>query len=478
MKNRKIILAVVLLFWITRYPTAMYAQEPPADTPPKPAAKGYFPVRAGEDQDEDQTIPAMQPDERPLTGFQQLTLGTPSERHSYWIPGISYTNVVQSNALAQGGGNGWNSTSYISGNFSLLQNWTSSRLSINYSGGESLSSDSAVGDGQFHQFAGSQTFSWRRAQLMFLDQFSYLPSSQFGFGAGTGLALPGVGGPLGSFQPGLQNGFIPNQSVFTQVGPVYSNAAGTQLNYALSARSSVTIGGVFGIMRFSESGGVESNEAILNAGYNHQVSRSDILGLSYRFSAYEYLGSPQAMGDHLVQAVYGKKITGRLAIKLSGGPEITTFRIPPGVSASKQYVAGAGSASLSYGFASGSVSLSYNHGVNNGSGVFVGATSDQVTASGDRKLNRVWTGNVSLGYARNTNVAGTVGGQGQAYDTLYVGAGLQRPLSRTANFTLNYTANIQTSNNTVCAGPNCATNFTTHIITVGLNWHARPFVLH
>jgi hypothetical protein len=471
--------AVLLLVWMFGCPAAVKAQDPQTEASPKPAAKAYPPIGLGDDQETNQGPIALQPDDRPLTGFQELTVGTPPEKHSYWIPGISYTNFIQSNALAQGGGNDWNSTSYITGNLSLLQNWSRAQLSLNYSGGEAISTDSAIGNGQFHRFSAVQTFTWGRWRLTVLDQFAHLPQAQFGFGAGTGLAIPGVGGPLAPGLPGLQSGFTPSQSIFTQVGPETSNSFGTQFSYALTPRSSVTIGGVFSILRFSEPGNIESNDVVLNAGYNLQVSRTDIFGMSYRFSAYEFLDSPQAMGVHAIQAAYGKKITGRLALKLSGGPEITSFRIPPGVGTGTHHVAGTGSASFSYAFSAGSASLGFNHGADNGSGVLLGAISDQVTGSANRKLTRVWRGNVSLGY---TNTSPTGGNSAPtpnlAYNTVYVGAGVQRPVGRTTEFTLNYTANIQTSKNAVCAGANCSTNFTTHVIAVGLNWRARPFVLH
>jgi hypothetical protein len=468
--------AVSLLVWM--FGAAVNAQDPQTEAPPKPAAKAYPPVGLGDDQETNQGPISLQPDDRPLTGFQELTIGTAPEKHSYWIPGISYTNFIQSNAQAQGGGNDWNSTSYITGNLSLLQNWSTAQLSLNYSGGEAISTDSAIGNGQFHQFSAVQTFNWGRWRLTALDQFAHLPQAQFGFGVGTGIAIPGVGGPLEPSQPGLQSWFTPSQSIFTQVGPETSNSFGTQFNYALTPRSSVTIGGVFSILRFTEPGNIESNDVVMLAGYNLQVSKTDTLGMSYRFTAYEFLDSPQALGVHVIQAAYGKRITGRLALQLSGGPEITSFRVPPGVGTGTQHIAGTGSAGLSYEFRAGSVSVSYNHGANNGSGVLFGATSDQVTGSANRKLTRVWRGNVSLGYTRNTSLGGSNTTPNLAYNTVYVGAGLQRPLGRTTDFTLHYTANIQTSTNAVCAGANCGTNFTTHVITVGLNWRARPFVLH
>ncbi len=470
--------AVSLLVWMFGCPAAVNAQDPQTEAPPKPAAKAYPPVGPGDDQETDQGPIPLQPDDHPLTGLQELTVGTPSEKHSYWIPGISYTNFIQSNAQAQGGGDNWNSTSYITGNLSLLQNWGTAQLSLNYSGGEAISTDSAIGNGQFHQFHAVQAFNWGRWRLALLDQFAYLQQAQFGFGAGTGIAVPGVGGPLAPSLPSLQSGVTPNQSIFTQVGPEAQNSFAIQSDYALTPRSSVTVGGVFSILRFSEPGNIESNDVVLNAGYNFRVSRTDTLGMSYRFSAYEFLDSPQAIGVHVIQAAYGKKITGRLALRLSGGPEISTFRLPPGVVTGTQYIDGTGSASLSYAFSAGSASLSFNHGANNGSGVLLGATSDQVIGGVDRKLTRVWRGNVSFGYSRNANLAGSTTNPNLTYNTVYIGAGLKRPLNRAMDFTLNYAANIQTSNNAVCAGANCGTNFTSHVITVGLNWRSRPFVLH
>jgi hypothetical protein len=478
--SQRILPALSLLMGFSLFPVAVCAQDPQSGAPPKPAAKESLPIGSGDDQQANQASDTVQPDDRPLTGFQQLTTGTRPETHSYWIPGISFTNFIQSNALAQGGTSGWASTSFVTGNLSLSENWRASQLALNYSGGGSFSSDAAIGSGQFHQFGGVQTFNGRRWQLVILDQFEYLPESLFGFGAGAGIANPGVGGALAVTQPGLQSGFDPSQSIFTAVGPRYFNTSGTQVSYLLTPRNSVTFGGVFAILRFTDPMNIESNDTILNAGYSYQLSRTDSLGVSYGFSAFHYLNSPQAIGIHVLQGVYGKKITGRLAFKLSGGPEITNFRVPLGAGPKTQYISGTGTASLTYAYLAGSLSLNYLYGVNNGSGIFLGATSDQVTGSASRRLSRVWTGNASLGYARNGSVAGVAGptgAQNGTYNSVYIGAGLERPLSRSADFTLSYTANIQTSSNTVCAGPNCATNFTTHEIIVGFGWHARPFVL-
>ena len=196
-----------------------------------------------------------------------------------------------------------------------------------------------------------------------------------------------------------------------------------------------------------QPGNIESNDAILNAGYNYQLSKTDTLGLSYDFIAYHYLDFPQAMGVQAIQGVYGKRITGRLALQISGGPEIINFRESSGTGTQTRYIAGTGLANLTYALAGGSLFANYSHGVTGGSGVFQGATTDQVTGSATRRLSRVWSGNFNLGYAHNSSVVGGTATQNQEYNTVYVGAGVQRPLSRTLDFRLNYTANIETSSN-------------------------------
>lgn len=475
-RARIVSVSLLVLAWLCQGAMTAHAQGGQDNGSPKPAGKAPAPLPADDEQDQEQPIPAMKPDDRPLVGFQDLLVGTPPESHSYWFPGFSYTNFAYSNGELADGGNGWYSTSILTGNLSLLQNWSTAQLSVNYTGGESVSTNSTIGNSQYQQLGVFQTINWRRVRLTLLDQFAYLPAAQFGFGAGTGLAFPGAGGPLAPALPGLANGFTPNQTIFNTIGPRYSNSGGLQLNFLLSPRSSITVGGVFGILRFIDAGNIESNQTILNTGYNYQVGRSDTFGVSYRFSAYEYLSSPQAIGDHTVLATYGKRITGRLALKLSVGPEITTFRVPPGITPGTEHKAVAGTADLSYAFAAGGLDLNYNHAVNNGSGILLGATTDQITLSGTHKLGRIWSGNLSFGYARNTPIVGTMANQAPVFDSVFVGAGLQRPLTRTANLTLNYTANIQTTNIGTCQGPACG-NFTTHQITLGLTWRGRPFIL-
>jgi hypothetical protein len=383
---------------------------------------------------------------------------------------------VRSGALNQLTSSGWNTTSYVAGNLSLLEAWNRSQLSVNYSGGGSFSTDKSQGNDYYHQLGLIQAFNWKRWQLSFIDQFSYLPQTQFGFGAGTNLVTPGVGGPLGPSLPGLQTNYQPNQSVFTSLGPRYSNSITTQVIYAVSPRGSVTLSGSYGILRFVRAGNIDTNDSIFSTGYNYTLSQKDTIGVLYRFSGYRYIGDPQAINDHVAQLAYGRKITGRFALQLFGGPEVTIFRVPFGSSTNR--ISGAGGSNLTYALSRSSLSLTYNHGISSGSGQFTGSGMDQLQSMINHQLSRVWQGNVTFGFARNTSLGLSSPSQvSQTYDSWFIGGGLSRPLGRTANFTCGYTAYLQNSRLPVCASAACGTSYIQHQISLGFQWHTRPLLL-
>lgn len=456
--------------------TPLVAQQEQGEKP-KPAAREnplLFDT-GGDKRDTDQETQTMQPDNGPMSGIQNLTLGTPEVRHSYWVPGIEYSNVIRSNSVSPTATSAWNSTSFISGNLSLLEAWSHSLLSANFSGGGFASTDAKQGNGQYHQLKTAFEIDQRRWQMLLVDQFSYLPQSAYGFGGTSSLATPGITGSLSVPLPGIQSSYVPGQSILTTIGPRYSNASAVQLTYAASPRSSITLAGVYGVLRFVDGGNVNNDTEILSAGYNYLISRKDTIGLVYVFNAYHFPGNPQALGDHVGQFAYGRKITGKLALRVAGGPEITLFRIP--INNSSRRVSGSGRGALIYALARGSVELSYTHGVSGGSGVFTGSDLDQVNATWNRQLSRVWRGSVDFGYAKNRQILFVSGLAPLSYDTWLAGAGLSRSLGRTADFSVSYQAQIQNSNVAICGNPTCGTNYTAHQIFLTVGWHTRPLVL-
>src|SRR5712692_4078209 len=102
---------------------------------PKPAAREFQPLLdiSGDQQDSsaNQESQNLQPDNRPLTGMQIPTLGSTEIRHSYWVPGIQYSNTISSKSADLFANNGWNSTSYVTENLSLLEQWAHSSFATN-----------------------------------------------------------------------------------------------------------------------------------------------------------------------------------------------------------------------------------------------------------------------------------------------------------------------------------------------------------
>lgn len=452
-------------------------QEPqPIETEPKPAARSPFPVINPSSQDENQDQNAMQPNFTPLTGLQNATLGTPGIRHSYWVPGLQFGSIMQSSPFNGSRSSKWFADNYFLGNLSLLKAWSRSQLAVNYSAGGFISSDSNQGSGSYQQLALAQDFHTSRWLFQILDQFSYLPQSQFGYGSGTNLGAPGVGGSLGATIPSLSNGAVPNQSIFSTNGPVYSNVGALQATYSISPRSSITVAGSYGILRFGESGNIASDTASGSLGYNYKISAKDTIGVVYRFSNYHYQGLAQAYGDHYADFAYDRRITGRLALQLLAGPEITTYRIPIGTESQK--IGFNASANVTYGTHNGGISAGYNHSLSGGSGVLTGSNLDQVNFSGSRRLSRVWSGNVNFGYAHNASLASSGQSNSLNYNSWFGGAGLNRSIGHNVFLGLSYTAYLSKNSLSGCTGTGCSSNYAVqHSVNVSLQWHSRPFVL-
>lgn len=471
---RKGILGVIILFVGGAGSLPVFAQQEGAEKPARPEIPPAVDANNNQ-QNENQEPQQLQPDSQPLSSVLNPTLGTSEMRHSYWAPGIKYSNSALSNSLNPGVQSGWNTTSFVSGDMSLLQAWSHSLLSANYSGGGFFSTDSLQGNGQYHQLSTAYEVDHRIWQLLLVDQFSYLPQTGFGFGGPGALGFPGINGALAVPLPGLQPALLPNQTIVTLTGPRYSDASAAQLTFAMGPRDSITFAGVYGLLRFVNPGNIDCDSEIFNVGYNHAISRKDTIGLVYTFSAYHFPSNPQALGDHVGQFVYGRKITARLTLRLGGGPEVTEFRVPIGVLTQK--VSGSGSGALIYGFSRGDISLNFMHGLSGGSGVFSGSTADVASASWSRQLTRVWNTRVNFGYARNSQILSLPWLTAPVFDSWIAGAGLSRAIGRMADFSLGYQAQLQNSNVAVCNTPSCGTNYTLHQIILTIDWHTRPFVL-
>jgi hypothetical protein len=450
-------------------------QDNPYDSTPKPAGQSlpYFDLGSLFGNPDN-----LQPDYTPLTGMLNAGLGFPEIKHSYWVPGIQFSSSLQSSQYnSSGNTSGWYATNYALGNLSLLEAWNRSQLALNYTGGGTFSTSSSQGSGAYQQLAFAQSFLLNRWIVQIVDDFSQLPQSAFGFGVGTNLGVPGVPGSLGTTIPAVGSNYVPNQSVFFGYGPRYSNAVVAQATYQLTRRSSITASGSYGILHFVDSGNIDTNSVFGSLGYNYTLTKKDTIGLFYQFSGYHFIGNPQAYGSQTVSAAYSRKITGRMALTLYGGPQFTSSRVPVGTtSTTLNFYA---SAFLTYAFEKGTISGSYLHGLTGGSGVLTGSISDQVTFTATRRLNRLWTASANLGFAQNRTVINSAGtASNPSYNDWFVSASVGRPIGRDFVFSLAYNPYFAT-NNPVCSVPGCGTSSSgvTQTVTLNFQWHPRPFVL-
>jgi hypothetical protein len=456
-------------------PSIVQPQPEQNQAPPKPAGRSGSTFSDSDSSDiVDDSGFGLRPDTTTLTGSQVAGLGTPIERHSYIVPGFQYGNFFRSSTLEAPEVGDWNSTSFIAGNLSMLQQWSRAEFAMNYTGGGTFATDPKQGNGYYHQAQLDQIFDFRHAKLSFVDQFDYLPQSQFGFGVSSPLAIPGIGGPLGPALPALQTNYLPNQSIFNTLGSRYSNSATMELDTYLSSRSTITFSASYGILRFMEPGNIASNDEIGSLGYDYRLTKRDTLGILYRYTGYRYIGDPQQIGDHVAQLAYGRKITGRATLQLFVGPEITEFHVP--LNNQTQRISISGGGNLAYAFSHTNFTIGYNHGVSAGSGAFAGSTADQVTGTATRHLNRIWDANLSLGYARNRSLGGYVGTLTEPeVNSYYFGGGLQRPLGRTATAAFTYNAFIENSFAGCSVG--ACIGYLQHQLSVSVQWHMQPFVI-
>ena len=163
-----------------------------------------------------------------------------------------------------------------------------------------------------------------------------------------------------------------------------------------------------------------------------------------------------------VQAGFGAM----LSFELAGGPLISVFQYVN--TPSNQRTSWTAYTALNYRAQRTDLGLSYSHYTTPGSGIYVGANTDQLYFSLRSRLTRSLTGSVSPGYSRNSQIYQALGSTpAQPYNSVYVSTSIQRALGRYTDLFFSYTFQDQLTRGT-------ATHTTArHLIGMGFNWHPR-----
>ena len=119
-----------------------------------------------------------------------------------------------------------------------------------------------------------------------------------------------------------------------------------------------------------------------------------------------------------------------------------------------------------------SFSFDFVRGLNSGSGVFIGATSDAASASARYQFSRNWSGSITGGYSLNYSLVPS-GATSTQFNNWFAGANIGRSLGQHAAINLNYGA-LRQNNPVVCTVAVCGGTGLQQTVGLSVNWHLLP----
>jgi hypothetical protein len=429
----------------------------------------------------------------PISGLDQPSLEPRAPSRSFLLPGALVSQSLDSNVGGSVGNTAIHGVTRALGTLTLERLWSHYATALDYLGGGAFFSGGGREGAMIQELQAYQRISWRTGQLSIRDSFSYLPEGSFGYGAYGGAgsyqstAGPGLGGGLSG--GGFGGGGFFGGGQFGSLGqePRITNVALAEIIQALSPRSSVTAAGAYSFTHYTDNsvrvnGGqtqlINSRQMSAEGAYNYQLGRHDQVGVLYGFQHFQFpvLNS----GDfttHIFHLLYGHRISGRMDLVLSGGPQLIILNSASG--GNTRQLSGSGRASLRYRLRRAAVTLSYSRFTTSGSGFFLGATSDIARVSLTHALSRQWDAIADVGYAHNRQIQPGGGvTTANSYGYVYAGATAHRRLGRSFNVFLSYQFNDLAFANSFCATTvPCNRTSQRHVVTAGLGWHPHPIRL-
>ena len=242
--------------------------------------------------------------------------------------------------------------------------------------------------GVFQRLLLSQTFAWRKWDVVFSDNCAYLPQSPIlGF---SGIA--GTGEPVGEPDPNPPT----DQSILANTH-IVNNMASGELSHQFNRAYSVSGGGSSDILRYPSGIGLDTDSVTANAEFDDQLNARNRISGTYNFSHYTYPGYNTSFGTNAVTGGFTRQWNRRINTNGSAGPQWVSSLDPAQVPNSLRLSA---IAALTYQLHFGELAAHYNHGTNGGSGYLLGAEFDAARVSFSRDFVRNLTIGVDGAYTR------------------------------------------------------------------------------
>jgi hypothetical protein len=442
--------------------------------------------------------PAPVSENPPISGIDQPGLEPHAAPLSYLQPGAHVSESADSNISDSLGSSAVHGVTTALGSLTLQRLWSNYKLALDFIGGAGYYSGRRLGFKQVEQLDVDQRITWKRGQLGVRDSFSYLPEGNFGGAYGS---MSGSGVTLGAGATAGQNVFLGGNQ-FGSLGqvPRIMNLSLVDVVENLTPRSSLTLTGGYGFVHYTGnavalSTGTQASARFLGstqvsgqAGYNRILGPHDQAAIMYGYQGFNFSVSGLAFHSHVMQLMWGHRLSGRMDFLLAAGPQITAINLGTGTDLR---VSVAGRALLRYKFPKAALSLSFDRYITSGSGFFAGAQSSIGRLSVTRPLGRVWSGSADLGYARNNRVQPLTAQQqvlcavsstqcpgviANRYSYGFVGLGVHRMIGRSFKAFASYQFNYLTFDNSFCGAgfPPCNRISQRHVGTIGIEWTPRP----
>lgn len=496
--------------------SAAWGQDNP--TPPPDNSQSQQPVPAYGQEG----APAPISQSPPLSGLDLPSLEPNAAPLSYLQPGATFSESENSNIANTPGGSSTGSITRAEASLALRRLWSNYDLALDYAGGAAYYNVNGLGWKALQQMDVDQKISWKRGNVSVRDSFSYLPEGNFGasYGALGSAGVQNLGSTaFGSFWGGAALGTL-------GLAPRILNVSLVDATENLTPKSAVTATGGYAFTHFygSQPNGASffgSSQVSAQGAYNRILSTHTQVALVYGYQGFDFNAFATSFHSHIIEAMYGHRITGRMDLLIAAGPQFTRISLPcslfdalGGISGCHLDQAGvvlgsipdtrigaAGQVRLRYRFPRVDLDLRYEHFLTSGSGLFAGAETDLVRLTANRPLNRVWSVGADLGFSRNSrlqtlttaqqsscNVPGQQnpnpnlptcpGVSANTFDYGFAGLAVHRQFGRSFHGYLSYEFNEVGFDRSYCGAlPQCSRISNRNVITFGLDWTPRPIRL-
>jgi|GEM_PF-3280253 hypothetical protein len=422
-------------------------------------------------------VMAVTPDDRPLTGGRVIGTGSRGPRHSFFVPGFRVAQILDSNAemVANSHYRGFSS---LNGDLQLIHYFGAS-TSIRYAGAVRYDTRAEVeGLQQFtnaHALSISHLNRFRTWDLLFDNETQYSQGSNFGAtgmeGLGSIITATSAWGGVGNIQlesTALQPDLAPNQSILTLRSGRVSNTVLGEADYRPDERNTFTMTGFYGLLHFTDRGLIDTSQTGFVLGANRALSPVDSVAVEYGFSNFGFSGTTETLKNNYVGLLYGRKLTGHIAVSAGAGPQFISDRTSI---SNDDRLGWQGRATLDWQMRRIGLHAGVLRNLTSGSGVLFGAYTNSIQGGVSYGISRNWDSSFMFGWARNTGVSSPL-----RYNTQYFGASAARHIGRDRSLFFSYDLQHQTSFG--CAQTTCAVNGVRHVFGAGFSWTHQPIGMY